>query len=354
MRLLAVCLSLSLTFTCAAHAHEGHEGHGHAEAAPADSSYLAAIAEGAGPHYVGEGEQRYEIDLAWLRNVEEGFRGPTHGGVAVAADGTVYVSTDTEKGVYALSPAGETLLTLGPATQYLHALTLVTEAGEEVLYGVSPANKNVVKFTPEGEVLMTISQETAGDLKGGWKGVNGLTVAPDGRIYASTGYGADYVHVFSATGEHLSTFGGRGKATDEGKFRNAHGMAIDTRQGNPLLMVANRGSNRLDHFTLDGEFVAIHSAEVSLPCVPNFHGDLCGVAELDGRVTLLDKSGAVAARLGANPVDDQRHNFKVAQSDWKVGVFTAPHGLAFGPAGEIYVQDWNETGRVTKLTPAPE
>jgi hypothetical protein len=39
----------------------------------------------------------------------------------------------------------------------------------------------------------------------------------------------------------------------------------------------------------------------------------------------------------------------VAPTDWKAGVFTAPHGLCFDKAGNIYVQDWNATGRVTKL-----
>ena len=35
--------------------------------------------------------------------------------------------------------------------------------------------------------------------------------------------------------------------------------------------------------------------------------------------------------------------------DGLVGTFTAPHGLGFTENGDLYVQDWNQTGRVTKL-----
>jgi hypothetical protein len=32
-----------------------------------------------------------------------------------------------------------------------------------------------------------------------------------------------------------------------------------------------------------------------------------------------------------------------------LGIFTAPHGLSFDKEGNLYVEDWNQTGRVTKL-----
>ena len=41
----------------------------------------------------------------------------------------------------------------------------------------------------------------------------------------------------------------------------------------------------------------------------------------------------------------------------KPGVFTAPHGLCFDAEGNLYVMDWNKTGRLTKLVrvdPMPE
>jgi len=53
--------------------------------------------------------------------------------------------------------------------------------------------------------------------------------------------------------------------------------------------------------------------------------------------------------VGDNPNKKQWANFKVPVTDQKPGIFTAPHGLSFDKVGNLYVQDWNATGRVTKL-----
>ena len=39
----------------------------------------------------------------------------------------------------------------------------------------------------------------------------------------------------------------------------------------------------------------------------------------------------------------------VPPESWKDGVFTAPHGIAFDAKGDLYVQDWNRSGRLSKL-----
>jgi hypothetical protein len=39
----------------------------------------------------------------------------------------------------------------------------------------------------------------------------------------------------------------------------------------------------------------------------------------------------------------------VKPEDQRTGIFTAPHGIAFAKNGDLYVEDWNVTGRVTKL-----
>jgi hypothetical protein len=39
----------------------------------------------------------------------------------------------------------------------------------------------------------------------------------------------------------------------------------------------------------------------------------------------------------------------VKPEDQHTGIFTAPHGIAFTQNGDLYVQNWHATGRVTKL-----
>ena len=104
------------------------------------------------------------------------------------------------------------------------------------------------------------------------------------------------------------------------------------------------------HFDLEGNWIGIHASNLRLPCAISFHGEHVAVAELKARVTILDKTGTPVAFLGDNPNQAQWANFGVAPQDQRLGIFTAPHGLSFDKAGNLYVEDWNKTGRVTKLT----
>ena len=175
-----------------------------------------------------------------------------------------------------------------------------------------------------------------------------VTVAPDGSIFAATGYGANIVHKFDATGKLLKSFGSKG--TDEKQFDTPHGLAIDTRFGEPRLLVADRAKNRLVHFDLEGNWIGVHASNLRLPSAVSILGDAVAVAELKARVTILDKTGTPVAFLGDNPNKAQWANFGVSPQDQQLGIFTAPHGLSFDKAGNLYVQDWNKTGRITKLT----
>ncbi|NIP93955.1 MAG: 6-bladed beta-propeller, partial [Akkermansiaceae bacterium] len=80
-----------------------------------------------------------------------------------------------------------------------------------------------------------------------------------------------------------------------------------------------------------------------------FRGEVVAVTELAGGVKILDKSGKVIALLGENPDPKQRGQNGVAPTQVAPAHFTAPHGLAYDPAGNLYVQDWNRYGRITKL-----
>jgi hypothetical protein len=72
------------------------------------------------------------------------------------------------------------------------------------------------------------------------------------------------------------------------------------------------------------------------------------VPDLSARVTLLDKDNKIVAHLGeglqGNPprTTDDRSKFVPGQ-------FVNPHGACFDHAGNIFVAEWVEIGRVTKL-----
>jgi hypothetical protein len=195
--------------------------------------------------------------------------------------------------------------------------------------------------------MLEISQATAGEVQGGWKGLTAVTVAPDGSIFCSMGYGAQFIHKFDAAGKHQKSFGGKGNG--DGQTSCSHGMALDLRFGAPRLLVCDRENRRLVHFDLDGKWIGVHATNLRRPCTISILGDACAVAELEARVTVLDKNGAPVAFLGDNPDKGQWANFGVPLDKMKTGIFTAPHGLSFDKDGNLYVQDWNASGRVTKL-----
>ena len=318
-----------------------HPDHG---TAPGDSPHA--------PVRTGNGAWSYEAVPHWGELPDGKIIGPTHGGVVVDDQtGLIYVSTDSTMSVIVYQPDGTFVKTIAPECQGFHAMAIRTEEGRAVIYGAQlNGNKpptRVCKIDTEGKILLEIPNANTGEIPGGWKGLTAVTVAPDGSIFAATGYGANIVHKFDATGKLLKSFGSKG--TDEKQFNTPHGLAIDTRFGDPRLLVVDREKRRLVHFDLEGQWIGVHATNLRRPCAASIHGDVLAVAELEARVTILDQSGTPISFLGDNPEKKQWANFGVPPEAQKLGVFTAPHGLSFDKDGNLYVQDWNKTGRITKL-----
>ncbi len=315
-----------------------------------------AVAPGTEPQTAvrtGNGAWTFEAVPNWGKLPDGKIIGPTHGGVVVDDQtGLIYVSTDSELSVVVYKPDGTFVKAIAPECRGFHAMAIRQEAGQTVLYGAQLNSDQpplrVCKIDPEGKILLEIPNATTSEVPGGWGGLTGVTVASDGSIFASMGYGSNIVHKFDETGKLLKSFGSKG--ADEKQFDTPHGLAIDARFGEPRLLVADRAKRRLVHFDLEGNWIGVHASNLRLPCAVSIFGDVVAVAELESRVTILDKTGTPIAFLGDNPNTQEWANVKVTPEDLKTGVFTAPHGLSFDKAGNLYVQDWNVTGRVTKLT----
>src|SRR5947199_7605246 len=112
--------------------------------------------------------------------------------------------------------------------------------------------------------------------------------------------------------------GGTGEAA--GMYKTCHGIGLDTRQGNPLLLVCNRNNNRVEYWDLDGNFVKVIQKDLRMPAAVHIRGDYAVIPELQGRVTVLDKDGNIVAQVGDNPNEKQRANFVQPQDQWKDGI----------------------------------
>jgi len=145
----------------------------------------------------------------------------------------------------------------------------------------------------------------------------------------------------------VKAFGGPGD--EEGKFKTCHGIALDTRQGAPLLFVCNRNINRVEYWDLDGHFVKVICKDLRMPAAVHIRGDYALIPELQGRVTVLDKNGAIVAQLGDNPNQAQRANFALAPENWKDGICNSPHGGSIDKEGNLIVTEWSQFGHLHKF-----
>jgi hypothetical protein len=228
------------------------------------------------------------------------------------------------------------------------------ENGVEYLYttvqkGTPKENWLFVKMKTDG----TVVQKIVAPPEAGFKAPNEwrLTAAvpgPDGSIFIANGYGDSRIFRFDKRGNYLASYGGKGTA--DGLFDCSHGLAVDSRYDQPLLLVCDRENRRLCHFDFDGKFVRTVTQHLRRPCQVSFHGDYALVSELEGRVTILDHDNAPVAFLGDNPQKAQWANYELQPGDIAPAFFSAAHGCHIDQQANIYVSDWNHTGRVTKLT----
>jgi len=302
----------------------------------------------------GTGNYQYQTVPGWGELPDGRNVGPTHGGVVVdPPSGRVYVSTDAEHSILVYEADGTFVKSIAPQCRGFHAMDIAVEDGKTVIYGAQLKDTlRVCKIDVEGKILMEISEATHPDLEGGWKGVTGAAVAPAGSICCSMGYGSNLIHKFKSDGSHLLTFGGKGEPQDgQVLTQTSHGLKVDTRFSPARLIVVDRENRRLFHTDLDGKWVGEIVTGLRRPCAVSLHGGVGAIAELEGRVTLIDQEGRILTHLGDNPDKSQWANFKAELEAIPEGLFTAPHGLSFDGHGNLYVQDWNQSGRLTKLIP---
>jgi hypothetical protein len=236
-----------------------------------------------------------------------------------------------------------------------HGLHIRKEGSTEYLYLCDTVRGLVVKTSLDGEEVFTLGYPSEADVyrpnsdgsKKKYSPTN-LAITPNGDIYVGDGYGSSYINVYDKNGKYLKSFGGLGK--EAGQLDCPHGIILDSRGGTPILLIADRGNNRIQSFNLAGEHLGFFSG-TNLPCYFDFwkSGEVV-VPDLGARVTLLDKHNNVILHLGDDSAaNNWKQTRKLDRSAFQPGKFVCPHGACFDHEGNIFVVEWVEVGRVTKL-----
>ncbi len=320
---------------------------------------------------LGSGAYRYEAIHDWGTLPASIRWGNTHGVVEdsqhnIYVHHTVHATSESPDSMVVFDSKGRFIRSWGKEFRGVaHGLHIRKEGRDEFLYlTVNAANPKqtpqpdmqavVIKATPKGEIVWKIqgppdieAYRPAADGTPKRYNPTNVAIAPNGDIYVGDGYGSYYVNHYNARGEYLRTFGGKG--ADAGQLAEPHGLWVDTRGARPMVVVADRRNNRLQRFTLDGAHIDFIPG-FRLPCHFDERKGMVVVPDLHGRVTLMDKENRIVEHLGDSNAPVWNNPLRAQPREAFIpGQFICPHGACFDHDDNIFVVEWVEVGRVTKL-----
>jgi len=301
--------------------------------------------------FIGNETISYEVEPGWGKLPEGVSYGYTHG-VCVDSNDNVYIFNTSKQAVIVFNRNGEFIDSWGKEFEggahgfYLH------QDGDrnEYLYTTDIKRGLMVKTTLDGKVLLEVGAPDRPDLYDDAKKYipTDVCVAPNGDIYVSDGYGEYYIHHYDSKGNYIRSWGGRG--SEPGKVLEPHGISINVRGTEPEIYVADRRNHCIQVFTLDGVHKRYINNDLDLPCSFYFFENNLYIPDLNSRVTILDEDDRLICHLGE---DKQAYKQKgwpnLPKSYYSQDKFSSPHGICVDSSGDIYVVEWIEDGRVTKL-----
>ena len=280
--------------------------------------------------------------------------GNMHGDIAVSSNGDVYVSVgDPKAGLQVYGDNGKWKRNVPNAPSDLHGFVIKKEGKQEFIYAVRVGGGELLKLTLDGKTALKIPASSIPDefKRKGKDGkpfvrLTGADVSQNGDIFITDGYSSDHIHQFDKKGKYLNSFGGKNAPYG---FRTLHKLVIDSRFNPARIIGMDRANNRVVHMGLDGKFIGVIKEGLLLPACVHIHKNWAIIGELRGRVTILDMKGDIFAQIGGNDKKDEIGTNRTPPSKWREGIVTAPHGITCNDKGDIFVAEWNITGRVHRF-----
>jgi peptidylamidoglycolate lyase len=251
-----------------------------------------------------------QVRAAWGENR---FASPH--GLCIDPQGHVWVSDIALNKVFKFSPDGELLLTLGSEYRGL----------AKICYGVRKRANIFSYSTDPGQFAMP----------------TGITVAGSGRIYVADGHMNRRIAAFSPEGEFLFEWGEHGKGP--GQFDLPHGLALDA-EGR--VHVADRENSRIQVFDGNGRFLKEWKSEgLGRPYNMDFGPDGCLYVVDGGDQDPLAPRGRVIKMTADGAILERWGSFGRGP-----GQFDEGHDVAVGADLSVYVVDI-QGGRIQKFQP---
>jgi hypothetical protein len=340
-------------------------------------------------------------EWADLSAVTEATSAWAHSGLVVTSTGDVIGFHAGQ--VVVFDDGGHVKRVVRPGLTEGHGITLVREGSEELLWVADPGfvfklgigdgdvewsavfgkgiyretnEPRVVKMTLDGEILDELAIPPMDpSLPPGMMGqycpcgvaVDEERFGGSGDVWVADGYGSSLVHRFDGHGNYQVSLTGE---EGGGRFLCPHAIFIDRRpQKSPELYIADRENRRVQVYDLEDRYLRTVGQDfLSSPSGFARWGDFTVVAELYGRLAVLDAEDNLVQYLGAGP-DSEAGNQWPERPGWPnalgpdgearalyvrhPGRLNSPHSLAVDADGNLYVSEWLIGGRYTKLGACP-
>ena len=279
----------------------------------------------------GQGTHQYTVEENWW-TLPEGWEFGWIPAVAVDSQDRVYVYSRSEHPMVVFDRNGNFIDSWGDdILKDAHGILI---DADDNIYCTERETHVVRKFTTDGELLMTLgTPDVAGAEGEPFNLPTDFALGPDGEMYISDGYGNARVHKYSPDGELIKSWGQPG--TGPGEFDLPHCVRVDPRN---RLMVADRENNRIQFFTLDGEYIEEWGDLLQPDTIYIDDDDLVYIAELGQRVSIMTLDGEVISQWGSE------------RGSTVPGEFLAcPHGIWLDSHGDIYVGEVQADARLQKF-----
>lgn len=213
-----------------------------------------------------------------------------------------------------------------------------------------PGEKNkghtVVKFSPEGKLLLTIGTPgVAGNPPEALNEPTSIVELPNGDFLISEGHSGAGVNLVSGTVARISRYTKDGKfiksfgkyGVGPGEFRTPHDIALDPAG---RLFVADRGNMRVQILDVEGNFIA-EWKQYSRPSSINFHDGMIYVADSESNRVVPHPGWKQGIRIGTLSDGVVRYFIPADEARKRAG----PEGTAVDSKGNIYGAEVGQVAR---------